>query len=156
MTIVIASGYFDPIHIGHIRYLQDASKLGYLIVIVNNDEQAILKKGFVFMPCEERIEIVRSIGCVNRVVKSIDEDLTVYRTIMLLANDYPVPKSITATEFDGALIFKSSPATVVFAKGGDSTYDNVPEMELCKELGIKVVFGCGGAKIQSSSKLVGK
>jgi cytidyltransferase-like protein len=135
MKTVITSGYFDPIHRGHIRYLQEAKKLGYLIVIVNNDEQAILKKGFVFMPCEERMEIVRSIGCVNKVVKSVDEDLTICRTIMLLANEY-------------------TSATAIFAKGGDSTADNVPEMELCKELGIKVIFGVGGAKIQSSSKLV--
>ena len=132
---VAVSGYFDPIHIGHIRHFKEAKKLagenGKLIVILNNDKQALLKKGFYFMPQEERKEILESIRYVDEVFISIDEDRTVC-------------KSLEAVKPD------------IFAKGGDRTNKNTPEQEVCKRLGIKVVFGVGGGKIQSSSWLIGK
>lgn len=130
MKVIVASGYFDPIHSGHLQYLEAAAKLGdRLIVIVNNDAQAILKKGRPFMLAEERREIVAALRCVSEAVISFDKDSTVRKT---LEDIYPD----------------------VFAKGGDSTLENVPEKEICERLGIELVMGVGGGKIQSSSELL--
>lgn len=130
MVVVVASGYFDPVHIGHIEYLKLAKSLGNkLIVIVNNDKQAILKKGKEFMPFTERIEIVKSLKFVDEVFPSIDEDKTVCKSLEFLKPD-------------------------VFAKGGDRTSGEIPEGEICKKLGIKIIDGLG-AKVQSSSSLTG-
>lgn len=130
MVVVAASGYFDPIHIGHIRYLRDSKKLGdKLVVILNNNLQAKLKKGMFFIPLNERKEILKSLRFVDEVVVSIDKDLSILKTLEKLKPD-------------------------IFAKGGDRTIDNIPEKEICERLGIKMVFGVGGGKIQSSSWLI--
>ena len=132
--IVAVSGYFDPLHIGHIRYIRDAKKLGdKLVVILSRDDQCIAKKGYVFMPYEERKEILLALKWVDEVVMNIDDDLTVTRTLEKLKPD-------------------------IFAKGGDRTPETMPksEIEVCKRLGINLVFGVGGEKIQSSSWLVQK
>lgn len=132
MKTVAASGYFDPIHIGHIKYLKDSRKLGdKLIVILNNEIQVKMKKGCSFMPLNERIEILRSLRFVDDVVVSIDKDSSVCKTLEMLKPD-------------------------IFAKGGDRTIDNIPEKATCEKLGIKMVFGVGGGKIQSSSWLINK
>jgi len=129
--IVAASGYFDPLHVGHIENLQLAKKLGgKLIVIVNNDKQAILKKGYEFMPFKERMEIVKALRCVDEVYPSIDTDRSVC-------------KSLEAVKPD------------IFAKGGNRGSKEIPEGEVCRRLGIKIVDGLG-KKIQSSSELVQK
>jgi len=133
-VVVVVSGYFNPLHIGHIRYFKEAKKLGTkLIVIINTDEQAKLKGSFRFMKTEERAEIVSSLRFVDDVVISIDKDKTVCKTLELIKPD-------------------------IFAKGGDSTLDNIPdsEKEVCERLGIKMVLGMGGGKIQSSSWLISK
>ena len=128
--IVVASGYFDPLHIGHINYLREAKKLGTkLIVIVNTDEQAKLKKNFSFMNEKERVEVVSSLKFVDRAILAVDKDKSVCKTLETLNPD-------------------------VFAKGGDRTLDNIPERKICEEFGIKMVFGVGGKKAQSSSWLV--
>ena len=130
-TIVAASGYFDPIHVGHIEYLEKAKALGdELIVILNSDEQAKLKKGFVFMPEEERMQIIKALRCVDKVILSIDTDQTQCKTLELLKPD-------------------------IFAKGGDRYASEIPETPTCKKLGIKIIDGLG-AKVQSSSELVNK
>lgn len=132
MTTVAVSGGFDPPHFGHIRYFRDAKKLGNkLIVILNTDDFLIGKKGYAFMPFEERKELIESIVYVDEVIKCIDKDETVCKTLELIRPD-------------------------IFAKGGDRTIDNIPEREICEELGIKMVFGVGGEKVQSSSWLVDK
>lgn len=124
MIRVATSGYFNPLHVGHLRLLEEAKLLGdYLIVIVNNDEQVKLKGSKPFMNETERCEIVRGIRYVDSVVLSIDNDRTVCKTLEMIKPD-------------------------IFAKGGDSTVENVPEQDICK-----VVFGIGGEKIQSSSWL---
>ena len=83
---VVASGYFDPIHVGHIEYLEMAAKLGdKLVVIVNNDNQAALKKGTPFMIEEDRLKIVSSLKCVDEVFLSIDEDSTVCRSLQAVS-----------------------------------------------------------------------
>lgn len=129
MKIVAVSGYFDPIHVGHIEYLKLAKELGgKLIVILNNDEQAKLKKGKPFMPLEERKSILKAIKYVDEVFISID-------------NDKSVCKSLEAIKPD------------IFAKGGDRFSSEIPEAEICRKLGIKIVDGLGN-KIQSSSDLI--
>ena len=130
-TIVAASGYFDPIHVGHIEYLEKAKALGdELIIIVNSDAQAKLKKGFVFMPEKERMQILKALRCVDKVILSIDTDQTQCKTLELLKPN-------------------------IFAKGGDRYASEIPETPTCKKLGIKIIDGLG-VKIQSSSELVNK
>jgi cytidyltransferase-like protein len=129
--IVAASGHFDPLHLGHIEYLKKAKSLGdKLIVIVNNDGQTILKKGYEFMPLNERAEIIKSLKFVDEIFVSIDEDKTVCRSLASVRPD-------------------------IFAKGGDRFSSEIPEGPICKELGIKIVDGLGD-KIQSSSELVAR
>jgi len=128
---VAVSGGFDPVHIGHIRLFREASKLGSLTVILNTDDFLMKKKGFVFMPLEERREIIQSIRYVDKVVISTDKDMTVCDTLTWLKPD-------------------------IFANGGDRVEGNTPEYEVCKRLGIEMVFGVGGDKVQSSSQLTGK
>jgi len=129
MKIVTASGYFDPIHIGHIEYLKLAKRLGdKLIVIVNNDKQTILKKGKPFMDEKERLEIVKSLKPVDEVFLSIDEDASVCKSLEAIQPN-------------------------IFAKGGDRNAGNIPEAEICKKLNIEIIDGLG-EKIQSSSELI--
>jgi len=131
MKIIGVSGYFDPLHVGHIEYFKRSRSLGdYLIVIVNNDIQAALKKGKSFMNETERMNIIKELRCVDKVVKSIDEDRTVCSTL--------------STMF---------PRVDVFCNGGDQTNDKIPEAEICEQLGIDMVDGMG-EKIQSSSWLI--
>lgn len=125
---VAVSGGFDPLHVGHIRMFQEAAKLGELVVIVNNDDFLIEKKGRVFMPLLERMEIIQAIGCVNSVMASVDNDMTVRASLALLQPD-------------------------IFANGGDRFSTDIPEREICEKLGIQMVFGVGGGKVQSSSSL---
>jgi len=137
MKIVITSGGFDPLHVGHIECFKKASSLGdYLIVIVNRDSFLMQKKGFVFMPENERLELVKSIRYVGHAELAVDDDLTVCRTLQMLAEKY--------------LGYE-----VIFAKGGDRFADNIPEKDICDKYNIKIVDGLG-EKIQSSSWLTGR
>jgi cytidyltransferase-like protein len=131
MSIACVSGYFDPIHIGHIEYFKSSKQIAdKLMVIVNNDEQAILKKGKAFMPADERIKIIQELKCVDYVVKSIDLDRTVCAT---LASVTPKPD--------------------FFCNGGDQNNHSIPEADICNQLGIELRDGFG-EKIQSSSWLI--
>jgi cytidyltransferase-like protein len=130
--IVCVSGYFDPLHIGHIEYMERSKAIGdELVVIVNNDIQAKLKKGREFMPLTERLRIIASLKCVDKVVESIDTDRTVCETLR-----------------------KMNPLPDFFCNGGDQTNDSIPEATVCDELGIELRDGFGD-KIQSSSWLTG-
>lgn len=127
--IVAVSGGFDPVHIGHIRQFKAARKLGdKLYAILNSDGFLKRKKGFVFMPFKERKEILESIKYIDKVIPSIDKDQSVCRTLAKLIPD-------------------------IFAKGGDRTLQNIPEAGICRKYKIKMIFGVGGRKIQSSSAL---
>ena len=131
-VLVAVSGYFNPLHIGHIEYLRAARLLGTkLVVIVNNDTQVKLKGSKLFMDEKERTEIVAELKPVDEVILAIDKDRSVCKTLEFLKPD-------------------------IFANGGDRTNDNIPEVATCKKLGIKMVFGVGGGKVQSSSWLLGK
>ena len=127
---VAVSGYFDPIHIGHLEYLKMAKDLGdYLIVIVNNDYQSNLKKGKSFMNELDRIEIVKALKLVDEVFFSIDKDRTVCKSLEKLKPD-------------------------IFANGGDRSTEEIPEAEVCVNFNIKMIDGLGD-KIRSSSELTG-
>tara|TARA_B100000902_G_C26435422_1_gene493493 strand:- start:44 stop:466 length:423 start_codon:yes stop_codon:yes gene_type:complete len=129
-TSVAVSGYFDPIHVGHLEYLKMAKELGdFLIVIVNNNQQCILKKGKSFMDENDRVEIVRALGIVDKVFLSIDTDRTVCKSLEEIKPD-------------------------IFANGGDRSTDEVPETSICKKYNIKMIDGLGD-KIRSSSSLTG-
>lgn len=126
---IMVSGGFDPIHIGHIRMILDASKYGDVVVVANSDDWLMRKKGYVFMPWEERAEIISSIRGVVSVERVDDSDNSVCEAIDRLRPDY-------------------------FANGGDRKIGNTPEVSLCGKLGINLVWNVGGDKIQSSSDLV--
>jgi len=129
--VVVASGGFDPLHVGHIEYLNKAKELGdMLVVILNSDEFLIKKKGFVFMKAEERKTILKNLKSVDLVVDCIDQDMTVCQTLAVINPD-------------------------IFAKGGDRTKEEIPERDICRILDIEIVDGLG-PKIQSSSELVNK
>jgi len=128
MKIVAASGYFDPIHVGHIEYLEKAKELGdKLIVIVNNDKQAKLKKGLSFMKQDDRMKIVESLKVVDEVFLSIDDDITVCKSLEKINPD-------------------------IFAKGGDRHSEEIPENKICTAMGIKIIDKLG-EKIESSQDL---
>jgi cytidyltransferase-like protein len=132
MIIVAIAGGFDPVHIGHIRNIREAQKLGdRLLVILTQDRQLVTKKGYYFMPYGERKEILESIAGIDLVVPNIDHDITCNESLEYYRPD-------------------------IFAKGGDRTDDNMPEMEktVCRKIGCQIVYGVGGGKIQSSSSLV--
>ncbi|OGO20808.1 MAG: hypothetical protein A2144_03385 [Chloroflexi bacterium RBG_16_50_9] len=132
MITVAVSGGFDPVHVGHIRSMKEAKKIGdKLMVILTRDDQLIQKKGYYFMPYEERKEILESIAGVDRVVPNIDAGITSNGSLEYYRPD-------------------------VFAKGGDRTEDKMPEVEkmICAKIGCEIVYGVGGDKIQSSSSLV--
>ena len=133
--VVAVSGGFDPLHKGHIRYLEDAKKLsgkdGTLIVILNGDSFLIRKKGYVFFNVEERQEIVSALRCVDEVYIYESEKDDVCEALIEINPD-------------------------IFAKGGDRRPDGdpIPEEELCGQLGIKVVYGVGGNDKPNSSSWV--
>ncbi|MBR9706774.1 adenylyltransferase/cytidyltransferase family protein [Candidatus Pacearchaeota archaeon] len=129
--IVAVSGYFDPIHIGHIEYFKKSKELGdKLIVIINNDNQTMNKKGFVFMPHIERAKIIEELGCVDEIFISIDEDASVCQSLGQIKPH-------------------------IFTQGGDRFNKEVPEAKVCELHNINMIDQLG-RKIQSSSDLVKK
>ena len=136
--LIIVSGYFNPLHMGHLEYFHSAKNLGDdLMVIVNNDDQRKLKGSKEFMLEDERSLIVSELSIVDYVMISIDKDKTVNNSIREVYNNYIRSHNI------------------YFANGGDQNNDSIPEGLICKELGIKLIDGLG-KKIQSSSWLLNK
>ncbi len=134
--VVIVSGYFNPLHKGHIEYFNLAKSNGdKLFVIVNNDFQRKLKGSKEFMLEDERVLIVEELTITDQIFLSIDKDLTVCLTIEKIYNSY------------------SNKFEFLFANGGDQNNESIPENEICKKLGIKLIDGLGD-KIQSSSWLL--
>jgi len=135
---IIVSGYFNPLHRGHIELFWNAKKKGdYLFVIVNNDLQRKLKGSKEFMLEDERCIIIEELKVTDKVVLSIDIDRTVSKTLAKIYNDF------------------SESFELFFANGGDQNTDSIPETTICNKLGIKLIDGLG-EKIQSSSWLLGK
>ena len=137
MKIVLVTGGFDPVHSGHIAYFKAARELGDLLVIgVNSDEWLRRKKGQEFMPWEERATIISALQDVDRVINFDDSDNSAKDAIRKVRAIYPN-------------------AQIVFANGGDRTKENIPEMDLLKEmLMLNFVFGVGGEDKKNSSSWI--
>lgn len=131
MTIVAISGGFDPIHKGHVNMIEEAIQYGRLHIYLNTDEWLMRKKGYVFMPFEDRARILMSMKGVELVIPVIDKDDTVCETIRTFKPD-------------------------IFCNGGDRFPENTPELKLCCDLGIQMKFNVGGEKVESSSDLIKK
>lgn len=129
MKVVCISGGFDPVHEGHINLIEQAAKYGNLVVILNSDDWLLRKKGHYVMSWHSRARILAAMRNVSYVANVLDEDGTVCDALRRIKPDF-------------------------FANGGDRMQDNTPELQLCRELGIKPLFGIGGEKIASSSELV--
>ncbi len=135
-VIVAVSGGFDPIHIGHVRLFQEAKKLGdKLVVVLNNDNWLMTKKGYVFMSQKERKEVLEALASVDKVIftshPANPQDMSVCRELSKIKPD-------------------------IFANGGDRKPDNMPapEVKTCQNIGCRMVYNIGkGGKIQSSSRL---
>lgn len=135
---VIVSGYFNPLHKGHVEYFNKAKSVAdELFVIVNNDFQRRLKGSEVFQLEDERIIIISNIKAVDKAILSIDKDRTVCATIEHIANQF-------GDQYD-----------LAFANGGDQNNNTIPERPICEQLGILLLDGLG-EKIQSSSWLLKK
>jgi cytidyltransferase-like protein len=130
MKKVAISGYFDPIHVGHLEYIEMSKKLGdYLVVIVNNNKQCVLKKGKPFMDEIDRMKIVKAIKWVDEVFLSVDQDGTVCKSLKKIKPD-------------------------IFTNGGDRHNKECPEAVVCRKYEIELLDGMGD-KIRSSSDLTG-
>jgi len=130
MKKVAVSGYFTVLHKGHVELFKEAKKLGdELIVIVNNNNQQIGKKGKLIHDAHDIKHIIEHLNMVNSVVISVDKDKTVCKTLEML-NPH------------------------IFANGGDRTRDNIPEVQTCKDKGIEMIFNVGGNKHNSSSDIL--
>ena len=135
-TAVIVSGYFSPIHVGHLDMIEAASALGdEVIVIVNNNAQQVIKKGKVIIDEADRLRIVQALRAVDHAIIAVDEDRTVCASLEAVAEQF-------------------SDRTLIFANGGDRKPEFVPEAEVCERYGIELRFGVGGDnKADSSSRI---
>jgi cytidyltransferase-like protein len=135
---IIVSGYFNPIHKGHLEYFKNARANGdKLFVIVNSDYQRALKGSKEFQDENERVFIVESLKLVDKCFLSTDKDRTVVESIKMIFNQF------------------GNDYQLAFANGGDQNNDTIPERPICEDLGIELIDGLGG-KIQSSSWLLKK
>ena len=135
---IIVSGYFNPLHKGHIEYFHKAKAHGdLLLVIVNNDHQRALKGSKEFMLEEERVLIVNELAVSDKVFLSVDQDRTVCATLEKINKEF-------SKQFE-----------LYFANGGDQNNQSIPELSVCEQLGINLLEGLGD-KIQSSSWLLKK
>ena len=134
MKIVIESGFFNPLHGGHLDMIEAGAKLGdKLIVIVNNDVQQVMKKGKVILNEENRARLIGALRDVDEVMIAIDQDPTVIQSLQAVAEKYPEDE-------------------IMFANGGDRDSEKaIPETEVCREHNITMLFGVGGAEKADSS-----
>jgi len=133
----IVSGYFNPLHVGHLRMMEAARAMtGYLVVIVNNDAQQMIKKGKIIVPLKDRMELVQALRVTDEAIAAVDDDSTVKRTLRVIREKYP-------------------DAQLIFANGGDrSSAAKISEADVCAELGIELRFGVGGEdKADSSTRI---
>tara|TARA_R100000008_G_C3571457_1_gene162412 strand:- start:370 stop:873 length:504 start_codon:yes stop_codon:yes gene_type:complete len=140
LEIGIISGYFNPIHTGHLDYMEGArKKCEVLYVIVNNDHQVELKGSTKFLDEKSRVRIVEALSDPDFVTLSIDEDETVVKTL----------KQIWEENKDDSWV-----GGFIFMNGGDRKEGNTPEVDFCEQNGIEVLYNVGGGKTESSSSLL--
>jgi glycerol-3-phosphate cytidylyltransferase/D-beta-D-heptose 7-phosphate kinase/D-beta-D-heptose 1-phosphate adenosyltransferase len=134
MIIVIVSGFFNPLHGGHLDMIEDAATMGdKLVVVVNNDIQQVLKKDKVILSQQNRARLIAALKPVDEVIISVDNDPSVIETLETIAKKYPNDQ-------------------LIFANGGDRDSEKaIPETAVCREYGIKMVFGVGGMEKADSS-----
>ena len=133
-SISLVSGGFDPLHSGHVNYIEDALQYGEIVILLNSDEWLTQKKGRPFMPWEERARVMGSLKGVTEVIAFNDMKGDATDGIQKAVNKYPYPEY-----------------RVSFLNGGDRTLSSTPEVEWCQALSINCIFGVGGDKTQSSS-----
>ena len=137
-NVIIVSGGFDPVHKGHIRMFREAANLGHQVIVgLNSDDWLARKKGKPFMKWEERAEILESCKFVDQVWLMDDSDDTASDIIRQVAK-----------------LYKNQDMNIYFANGGDRGKGNVPDLDVCKDLNVVMLWGIGGGKIQSSSWLI--
>lgn len=134
-TISVVSGGFDPIHVGHIRYIKAASLLGRVVVLLNSDPWLIRKKTRFLMDWHARKEILEAMSAVQEVRAVEDDDGTVIAGLV-------------------QLLSQVSGDRLIFCNGGDRSAQNTPEALFCEAHGIRLVYGVGGDKVQSSSAIL--
>ena len=137
MKIVILSGFFNPLHGGHLDMIEEAAELGEkLIVIVNNDVQQQLKKGKIILDERNRLRLISALKHVDDALLAIDKEPPVIATLRVIAQEHPNDE-------------------LIFANGGDrSSPKVVPETEVCQEFDIKMLYGVGGDhKADSSTRI---
>ncbi len=134
MKRIIVSGFFNPLHGGHLDMIEAGAKLGdKLIVIVNNDAQQVLKKGKVILTAENRARLIGALRDVDEVLIAIDDDPTVIKSLEVVAQKYPDDE-------------------LVFANGGDRDSEKaIPEGDVCRQYDIEMIFGVGGTEKADSS-----
>jgi glycerol-3-phosphate cytidylyltransferase/D-beta-D-heptose 7-phosphate kinase/D-beta-D-heptose 1-phosphate adenosyltransferase len=136
MKVVIVSGYFNPLHGGHLDMIEAARAMGdKLIVIVNNDKQQLMKKGKIILDEKNRLRLLRALRDVDQVVLSIDEDPPVIKTLEMIAIQHPGDE-------------------LIFANGGDRDSEKaIPEAEVCHKYNIEMRFDAGAGKPDSSTRI---
>ena len=134
MKRIIVSGFFNPLHGGHLDMIEAGAKLGdKLIVIVNNDAQQVLKKGKVILTAENRARLIGALRDVDEVLIAVDGDPTVIKSLEVVAQKYPDDE-------------------LVFANGGDRDSEKaIPEGDVCRQYDIEMIFGVGGTEKADSS-----
>lgn len=134
--LVIVSGHFNPLHAGHLDMMEAGARQGELLVVVKNDRQQLEKKGVIIRPEADRLRIVNALSIVSRTLLAVDMDDTVCNTLRDIAGSFPN-------------------RNLVFGNGGDtSDMQQIPEAQVCGELGIEMVVGLGGyEKVASSTQI---
>lgn len=134
MKVVIVSGFFNPLHGGHLDMIEAAALMGdKLIVVVNNDIQQVIKKGKVILNEQNRARLIGALRVVDEVIIAVDEDPTCVKTLQMIAVQHPSDE-------------------LIFANGGDRASENeVPETQVCRDYNIEMVFGVGGVEKADSS-----
>jgi cytidyltransferase-like protein len=134
MKTVIVSGFFNPLHGGHLDMIEAAKGMGdRLIVVVNNDVQQVIKKDKIILPEQNRARLIAALKHVDEVIVALDDDPTVIKSLEALANKYPEDE-------------------IIFANGGDRDSEKaIPEGVICRKHNIEMIFGVGGVEKADSS-----
>ena len=134
-NLILISGGFDPVHSGHIYLINEASKYGKIVVLLNSDDWLRKKKGREFLPFNERQIIMKSIKNVIEVLSFDDQDSTCIDGIKKAISKFPNYK-------------------IMFANGGDRSKETTPELEFCKNNNIETIWGVGGSNKSNSSSWI--